>query len=112
MPIETVLQNAVSGLRAYGVRQAATADAIANVATEDYRSAQVDTVDAVPGGVTTAVRASARGAGVEGLALANDVSLSGSLVDLVVNQRSFEANVTTARAAADMSRVLNDLARS
>lgn len=111
MPISTVLQNAASGLRAYGVRQAATADAIANVATEDYTSAQVDTVDAVPGGVNTAVRPSARGAGVQGLALANDVSLSGSLVDLVINQRSFEANVATARAAADLGRVLNETAR-
>lgn len=111
MPVETVLQNAVSGLRAYGVRQAATADAIANVATQDYRSAQVDTVDAVPGGVSTAVRPSARGAGVEGLALANDVSLSGSLVDLIVNRQSFAANAATARAAADLGRVLNETAR-
>lgn len=111
MPVETVLQNAVSGLRAYGVRQAAAADAIANVATNRYRSAQVDAVDAVPGGVTTAVRPTASGASVEGLALANDVSLSGSLVELVVNQRSFEANIASARAAADLGRTLNELAR-
>ncbi|MEM6491477.1 MAG: hypothetical protein AAF684_06175, partial [Pseudomonadota bacterium] len=111
MPVANVLQNAVSGLRAYGVRQAATADAIANVATEGYTSAQVDTVDAVPGGVNTAVRPSARGAGVDGLALANDVSLSGALTDLIINRQSFSANVATARAAADLGRVLNETAR-
>lgn len=106
------LQNATSALRAYGVRQAATADAIANVSTRGYAQTRVSTVDVEPGGTRAAVRGPQGTApAVDSLALANDVSLSESMVDLIVNARSFEANAATARAAADMAETLNALAR-
>lgn len=106
------LQNATSALQAYGARQAATADAIANVTTRGYRQTQVSTSDVVPGGVETVVRGPQGPAPAVGsLALANDVELSGSMVDLIANVRSFQANVSSARAAADMAEALNALAR-
>lgn len=107
------LQNAASALQAYGTRQAATADAIANVTTRGYRQTSVVTNDIEPGGVQAVLRGpQAAAPAVGSLALANDVSLEGSMVDLIINQQSHAANVATARAAADMAETLNTLARA
>jgi flagellar hook protein FlgE len=86
---------ASSALSAYGLRQATTANNVANINTPDYKAASVQLKENKAGGVQATV--------VTG----NDrVDISREATEMVSTKNSFKANLKVMRVADQMSKEL------
>ncbi len=89
---------AASALNAFSVRQAVTADNIANVNTPDFKASSVRADDIKGGGVVaSAVKGS------------DPVDISKEAADLLVNSSLFKANTATIRTVDEMTRTVLDI---
>lgn len=89
---------AATALNAFSVRQAVTADNIANVNTPDFKASTVRNEEIPGGGVTATPRKGA-----------DPVDISKEAANLLVNSNLYKANVATVKAVDEMTRTLLDI---
>jgi flagellar basal-body rod protein FlgC len=84
-----------SALSAYGIRQAVTANNLANVNTEDFKASKTVMQEQKSGGVTASV------------SKGNDtVEISKEATDMMITSNGFKANVATLKTAEEMTKEL------
>ena len=89
--------SAISGsaLEAYGIRQAVTANNLANINTDDFKASRTVLQEQKSGGVSATV--------VKG----NDtVDISKEAVDMMTTQTGYKANLATLRTKDEMTKEL------
>lgn len=84
-----------SALSSYGIRQAVTANNVANVLSSDFTASSVVTRESPHGGVSAAVRQGS-----------DRVELSKEALDLASNSSGFKASLKTMKAADEMTKEL------
>ncbi len=84
-----VLSTAVSALRAFGTKLQGTASNIANINTENYKPVDVSMQETKTGGVRANVSRSEE---------AYKVNPSKEIVDTIVTEHAFKANIETIKA--------------
>ena len=93
--MEGVTGIATSALNAYGVRQAVSANNVANTNTPDFKASTVISQEKSKGGVTATVLKS------------NDsVDISKEAVNSLSNKNGYKANLKTLKAADEMTKEL------
>jgi flagellar basal-body rod protein FlgC len=107
MPIEIskggILMSSINGiatsaLTAYGVRQAVTANNIANMNTENFKSSDTVFEERRGGGVTASVRQGE-----------DSVDISREAVDMLETKNGYEANLKTLKVNNEMEKDLLDI---
>jgi flagellar hook-associated protein FlgK len=93
--MNSVTSIAASALAAFGVKQAVTANNVANVNTPDYRAAKVVMEEDEAGGVSAAI---SQGSDI--------VEISKEATDMITTSHSFKANIKVLQAADEMSKEL------
>jgi flagellar basal-body rod protein FlgC len=89
---------AASAITSYGMKQAVTANNIANINTPDFKSSSVTMQAVSSGGVSTSV---SKGD--------DTVDISREAVDLISTSHAFTANLKVLKASDDMSKELLSL---
>ncbi len=89
---------ASSALAAYGVRQAVTANNVANVNTEGYKASSVEMRENRAGGVSPTVSQGQ-----------DTVEISREAVDMITTGQGFKADLKVLKAADEMTASLLDL---
>ena len=111
------LGSALTALEAYRRKLGVTANNIANVNTDGFKKSRATTVENQHGGVRLNVsQVNTPGApripwppGSGPITERSNVDLTQELPDLLISQRSFEANLATIRTADDMLGELLDI---
>jgi len=84
-----------SALSAYGIRQAVTANNVANIETPDFKASTVTLQEKTTGGVQASVSKT------------NDtVDISREAVNMISNSNGFKANIKTLQAQDEMAKEL------
>jgi flagellar basal-body rod protein FlgC len=89
---------AASALSAFSVKQAVTANNIANVETPGFKASTVQAGEVLKGGVTASV-----------VQTGDPVDISKEAANLLVNSTLYKANVATIRTADEMAKTLFDI---
>ena len=104
------IHTALSGLSGFSKKIEVTAHNVANVNTDGYRRSDVDVVEVETGGVLPVIEKDNAegptvlkdiGQGPEQVQLSN-VDLGREVIDLIIGQRGFEANLRTLTTADAM----------
>lgn len=113
----SAIRSALSGLAAYAKQVEVTANNVANVNTDGFKKSQTEFTAVETGGVLPVVRKD----DFAGPTVLKDTSHGPSLVELsnvdlaeeavtqILAQRSFEANISTLKAADDMLGTILDM---
>lgn len=95
--MDSVSSIAGSALTAYGIKQAVTANNIANIETPDFKSSTVTLQEKPSGGVKATVSKTS-----------DSVDISREAANMISNSNGFKANIKTLQAQDEMTQeVLN-----
>lgn len=115
----SAVHSALSGLAAYSKQIEVSANNVANVNTDGFKSSHTEFVSVATGGVLPVVRKddsagptvlSDRGQGLTQVELSN-VNLAEEAVNQILAQRGFQANISTLKTADDMLGTILDMKR-
>jgi flagellar hook protein FlgE len=100
MNITNAINSAVSALNAYSVRQAVTANNIANEITPGFVPTEANMSESADGGVTVTLSQPQN---------SNGVDEAGEMVNMIINKAGFEANLTTIQTSEKMYKAIDKL---
>lgn len=89
---------ALSGITAYGIKQAVTANNVANLTTPDFKASTVSLEEQKEGGVTAQVSQGT-----------DSVEISREAVDMIATDIGFTANLKVLKTADEMTKKLLDI---
>jgi len=111
------IQSALSGLTAFSTQVAVTADNVANVTTDGFKKSRTELIAVESGGVRSAIQKDETagptilnntGYGPAQFELSN-VDLAEEVVNQIIGQRGFEANIQTIKTADEMLGTILDI---
>ena len=111
------IQSAISGLTAFSTQVAVTAHNLANINTDGFKKSRTEFLAVDSGGVRSAIQKDETagptilnhtGYGPTQLELSN-VDLAEEVVNQIIGQRGFEANIQTIKTADEMLGTILDI---
>jgi flagellar hook protein FlgE len=93
--MDSVTSIASSALNVYGIKQAVTANNVANIETPDFKASTVTVQEKATGGVQASVSKTK-----------DTVDISREAVNMISNSNGFKANIKTLQAKDEMTKEL------
>lgn len=114
--MSSAIQTALTGLRAFSIKMDVSANNLANVNTDDFKSSRVLLREAYPAGVTVTIQQDRTpGARIGGDPLSGEarelsnVNLHEEIAGQIITRYAYEAGLVTVREADKMEEALMDI---